>query len=60
MDTEINKERKEKYLCWSLPIKYEIAIEAFESKFGYKPQGGFIFQNKYLLVGPVMEEERNE
>ena len=56
MNAEIDRSRSEKYVMYSLPHDEAIAVQNFKRRFGYNPKEIFNWFDKYLLVGPVEDE----
>ena len=59
MTAEIDRTRSEKYVMYSLPHDEAIAVQNFKRRFGYQPQEVFNWFDKYLLIGPVKENEND-
>lgn len=47
----------ETYVMYSLPQDRDVAVRNFINRFGYEPQEILNWFDRYLLVGPVKEEE---
>ena len=57
MDKTIDRDRGDKYVMYSLPHDEKIAVQHFKHRYGYQPKEVFNWHDRYLLVGPVEEND---
>ena len=58
--TDYVRDEYAKYMMYSLPQDKEVAIANFKKRFGYQPEEVFCWHDRYLLVGPVIGDEKND
>ena len=54
---ELNRDRSPGFMTFSMPYDQETAELQFESRYGYSPEKVWYFNDKYLMLGPVVELE---
>ena len=57
MTDQINRDRGDAYQAYSLPYDQDTALMQFEDRYGYTPENVLNVLDKYLLIGPVREEQ---
>lgn len=54
---DMDRRRQALYVMYSLPQDVQVAVQNFIQRYGYQPKETFNWFDKYLLVGPVEDQD---